>query len=51
MKNNIFPINYTSLDIVKTKKNKIKSKVNKNKKLNKEEVKKNFVVVKVQYSN
>jgi putative YhdH/YhfP family quinone oxidoreductase len=51
MKNNIFPINYTSLDIFKTKKNKIQCKINKNKQLKKDDVKKNFVVVKVQYSN
>jgi len=51
MKNDKFPINYTSLDIVKTKKNKIKNKINKNKQLKKEDVKKNFVVIKVEYSN
>tara|TARA_B100000029_G_scaffold514881_1_gene619456 strand:+ start:5347 stop:6363 length:1017 start_codon:yes stop_codon:yes gene_type:complete len=51
MKKDKFPINYTSLDIVKTEKNKIKNKINKNKQLKKEDIKKNFVVIKVEYSN
>ena len=51
MINDKFPIKYTSLDIIKTKKNKIKSKINKNKLLKKEDVKKKFVVIKVEYSN
>lgn len=51
MINDKFPIKYTSLDIIKTKKNKIKSKINKNKLLKKEDIKKKFVVIKVEYSN
>lgn len=51
MKNNKFPIKYTSLDIIKTNKNKIKSIINKNKLLKKEDIKKRFVVIKVDYSN
>lgn len=51
MKNSKFPIRYTSVDIIKTKKNKIKSKINKNKLLKKEDIKKKFVVIKVEYSN
>ena len=51
MKNNKFPIKYTSLDIIKTNKNKIKSIINKNKFLKKEDIKKRFVVIKVNYSN
>ena len=39
MKNSKFPIRYTSVDIIKTKKNKIKSKINKNKLLKKEDIK------------
>ena len=51
MKNYKFPINYTSLDIIKTRNNKIKSVINKNKKLLKEDIKKKFVVIKIKYSN
>ena len=51
MKNDTFPITYTSLNIIKTKKNKITNKINKNNLLKKEDIKKNFVVIKVEYAN
>ena len=51
MKSDIFPIIYTSLNIIKTKKNKITNKIIKNNLLRKEDIKKNFVVVKVEYAN
>ena len=51
MKKYKLKINYTSLDIVKTKRNKIKNKINKNKKLNIKDIKENFVLIKVEYSN
>ena len=51
MKNNVFPIKYTSLNIIKTKKNKITNKITKNNILKKEDIKKKFVVIKVEYSN
>lgn len=51
MKNTIFPIRYTSLNIIKTDKNKITNKITKNNLLKKEDVKKNFVVIKVEYAN
>jgi len=51
MKNNIFPIKFNSLNIIKTKKNKIVNKIAKNNILREEDIKKNFVVIKVQYAN
>lgn len=51
MKNNTFPIKYTSLDIIKTAKNKITNKITKNNLLRKEDIKKNFVIIKVEYAN
>ena len=51
MKNNTFPIKYTSLNIIKTKKNKITNKITKNNLLSKEDIKKKFVVIKVEYAN
>ena len=51
MKNNTFPIKYTSLNIIKTKKNKITNKIIKNNLLNKEDIKKKFVVIKVEFAN
>ena len=51
MKNYTFPIKYTSLNIIKTKKNKITNKITKNNLLRKEDIKKKFVVVKVEYAN
>ena len=40
MKNDAFPITYTSLNIIKTKKNKITNKITKNNLLKKEDIKK-----------
>ena len=51
MKNNTFPIKYTSLNIIKTKKNKITNKITKNNLLSKEDIKKKFVVMKVEFAN
>jgi putative YhdH/YhfP family quinone oxidoreductase len=51
MKNITFPIKYTSLNIIKTDKNKITNTITKNKILRKEDVKKNFVVIKVKFAN
>ena len=51
MKNNTFPIKYSSLNIIKTKKNNITNKITKNNLLRKEDVKKKFVVIKVKYAN
>ena len=51
MKNNTFPIKYTSLNIIKTKKDKITNRINKNNLLKKEDIKKNHVVIKVEYAN
>ena len=51
MKNNTFPIKYTSLNIIKTKKNKITNKITKNNLLSKENIKKKFVVIKVEFAN
>jgi len=51
MKNNTFPIKYTSLNIIKTKKNKITNKITKNNLLRKEDIKKKFLVIKVEYAN
>ena len=51
MKKIKFPIIYKSVDIDQSKKNKIKTKINKKKLLLKENIKKNFVVIKVEYSN
>ena len=51
MKRKTFPIKYTSLDIIKNKKNKILNKINKNNILKEEDVKKNYVVIKVEYTN
>jgi len=50
MKNNTFPIKYTSLNIIKTKKNKITNKITKNNLLSKEDIKKKFVVIKVEFA-
>ena len=50
MKNDMFPIKYTSLNIIKTKKNKITNKITKNNILGKEDIKKKFVVIKVEYA-
>tara|TARA_B100001175_G_C19426944_1_gene599111 strand:+ start:122 stop:1135 length:1014 start_codon:yes stop_codon:yes gene_type:complete len=50
MKNN-FLISYSSLKIEKNKNNKITSKISSNNLLRKEDVKKNFVVIKVDYAN
>ena len=47
----MFPIKYTSLNIIKTKKNKITNKIAKNNILRKEDIKKKFVVIKVEYAN
>lgn len=51
MRNIKFPIKYSSLNIVKTKKNKITNKFIKNNLLRKEDIKKKFVVIKVEYAN
>ena len=51
MKSDNFPINYTSLNLIKTKKNKIINRIEKNNVLRKEDIKKNFVVIKVEYAN
>ena len=51
MKKKKILINYTSLDIVKTKKNKIKTEINRKNQLNFDKIKKNFVIIKVEYSN
>ena len=51
MKNNTFPIKYTSLNIIKTKKSKITNKITKNNILRKGDIKKKFVVIKVEYAN
>ena len=51
MKNNTFPIKYTSLNIIKTKKNKITNKITKNNLLSKENIKIKFVVIKVEFTN
>ena len=51
MKNATFPIKYTSLNIIKTEKNKITNKITKSNFLKKEDIKKNFVVIKVEYAN
>ena len=51
MKNNTFSIKYTSLNIIKTKKNKITNKITKNNLLSKEDIKKKFVVIKVEFAN
>ena len=51
MKNITFPIKYTSLNIIKTHKNKITNTITKNNLLRKEDVKKKFVVIKVKYTN
>jgi acrylyl-CoA reductase (NADPH) len=51
MKNITFPIKYTSLNIIKTHKNKITNTITKNNLLRKEDVKKKFVVIKVKYAN
>ena len=51
MKNNAFPIKYTSLDIIKTNKNKITNKITKNNLLREEDIKKKFVVIKVEFAN
>jgi acrylyl-CoA reductase (NADPH) len=50
-KKDTFPIRYTSLNIIKTTKNKIANKITKNNLLRKEDVKKGFVVIKVEYAN
>ena len=51
MKNITFPIKYTSLNIIKTDKNKISNTISKNNILRKEDIKKNFVVIKVEFAN
>tara|TARA_B100000989_G_scaffold285944_1_gene254129 strand:- start:3631 stop:4647 length:1017 start_codon:yes stop_codon:yes gene_type:complete len=51
MKRKIFPIKYTSINIIKTEKNKITNKIIKNNILKKEDVKKNYVIIKVEYAN
>lgn len=51
MKIETFPIKYISLNIIKTKKNKILNKITKNNFLKKDDIKKNHVVIKVEYSN
>ena len=51
MKKHTFPIEYTSLNIIKTKKNNITNKIIKNNLLRKEDIKKKFVVIKVEYAN
>ena len=51
MKSYKFPIKYTSLNIIKTKKNKITNKITKNNLLSKEDIKKKFVVIKVEFAN
>ena len=51
MKNIKFPIKFTSLNIFKTDKNKITNTIAKNNILKKEDVKKKFVVIKVEYAN
>jgi acrylyl-CoA reductase (NADPH) len=51
MKNNTVPIKYTSLNIIKTKKNKIINKITKNNLLSKENIKIKFVVIKVEFAN
>ena len=50
MKNN-FLIKYSSLKIEKNKNNKITNRISNNNLLRKEDVKKNFVVIKVDYTN
>ena len=51
MKKNRFPIRYTALKIFKTKKNKIINRITKDNFLKEEDIKKNFVVIKVEYAN
>ena len=51
MKSDEFPIKYTSLNILKTKNNTITNKIIKNNLLRKEDIKKKFVVIKVEYAN
>ena len=51
MKKEIFPIKYISLNIIKTKKNQILNKITKNNLLKKDDIKKNYVVIKVEYSS
>lgn len=51
MKSDKFPIKYTSLNILKTKNNTITNKIIKNNLLRKEDIKKKFVVIKVEYAN
>ena len=51
MKKIQFPIRYRSINIIKNKKNKIINKITKKNLLRKEDVKKNFIVVKVQFAN
>ena len=51
MKKNRFPIRYTALKIFKTNKNKIINRITKDNFLKEEDIKKNFVVMKVEYAN
>ncbi len=51
MKKNKLLINYKAIEIIKTKKNIVINKINNNKILKKENIKQNFVVIKVEYSN
>ncbi|MDA9105708.1 hypothetical protein N9J78_03960, partial [Candidatus Pelagibacter sp.] len=51
MKKHKFPIKYTSLNIIKTDKNKITNKIFKNNLLRKEDIKKKFLVIKIKYAN
>ena len=51
MKKNIFPIKYSALHIIRSKKNKITNQITKNNYLKRENVKKKFVVIKVEYAN
>ena len=51
MKNNTLLIKYTSLNIIRTKKNKITNKITRNNLLRIEDIKKKFVVIKVEYAN
>jgi len=51
MKKNIFPIKYSALNIIKSEKNKITNKITKNNFLKKDNIKKKFVVIKVEYAS
>lgn len=51
MKKNIFPTKYTSLNIIKSDNNKITNKITKNNFFEINDIKKKFVVIKVEYAN